>query len=73
MSMTKRKRLKYFEKSFGDEFRILTANSAADGLKLIEEHGDDIGVLLSDQRMPGEKGVQLLEKARFSCARVSSA
>jgi hypothetical protein len=57
------KALKYFEKSFGDEFRILTAISAAEGLKLIEQHGDDIGVLLSDQRMPGEKGVQLLEKA----------
>ncbi|MEZ5386650.1 MAG: response regulator [Prosthecobacter sp.] len=58
------KALKYFEKSFGDEFRILTANNSAEGLKLIEQHGDDIGVLLSDQRMPGEKGVQLLERAR---------
>ncbi|MFC5455305.1 response regulator [Prosthecobacter fluviatilis] len=58
------KALKYFEKTFGDEFRILTANNAADGLKLIEQHGEDIGVLLSDQRMPGEKGVQLLERAR---------
>ncbi|MFO1482371.1 MAG: response regulator [Verrucomicrobiaceae bacterium] len=58
------KALKYFEKTFGDEFRILTANNAADGLKLVEQHGDDIGVLLSDQRMPGEKGVQLLERAR---------
>lgn len=58
------KALKYFEKTFGDEFRILTANNAADGIKLIEQHGEDIGVLLSDQRMPGEKGVQLLEKAR---------
>jgi two-component system probable response regulator PhcQ len=56
--------LKYFEKSFGKEFRILTANNAADGLKIIEQHGDEIGVLLSDQRMPGEKGVQLLERAR---------
>jgi two-component system, probable response regulator PhcQ len=58
------KALKYFEKTFGDEFRIFTAISAADGLKLIEQHGEDIGVLLSDQRMPGEKGVQLLERAR---------
>ena len=41
-----------------------TAISAAEGLKLIEQHGEDIGVLLSDQRMPGEKGVQLLERAR---------
>jgi two-component system, probable response regulator PhcQ len=56
--------LKYFEKTFGKEFRILTANNAADGLKLIETYGDEIGILLSDQRMPGEKGVQLLERAR---------
>ncbi len=56
--------LKYFEKTFGKEFRVLTANNAADGLKLIEQHGEDIGILLSDQRMPGEKGVQLLERAR---------
>jgi len=58
------KALKYFERTYSDEFRILTANNAADGLKLIEQHGDDIGILLSDQRMPGEKGVQLLERAR---------
>ncbi|MDZ4404534.1 hybrid sensor histidine kinase/response regulator [Prosthecobacter sp.] len=58
------KALKYFEKTFGDEFRILTANNAADGLKIIEQRGEEIGVLLSDQRMPGEKGVQLLERAR---------
>ena len=56
--------LKYFEKAFGREFRILTANNAVDGLKILEQHGDEIGVLLTDQRMPGEKGVQLLEKAR---------
>lgn len=58
------KALKYFEKTFNDEFRILTASSAADGLRLIEEQGDQIGVLLSDQRMPGEKGVQFLDRVR---------
>ena len=56
--------LKYFQKTFGNEFRILTAANAADGLKLIQERGDEIGVLLTDQRMPGEKGLQLLERAR---------
>lgn len=56
--------LKYFEKSFGREFRILTASNAADGLKIIEEQGDELGVLITDQRMPGEKGVHLLERAR---------
>ncbi len=56
--------LKYFEKSFGREFKIITANNAADGLKIIEEKGDELGVLISDQRMPGEKGIHLLERAR---------
>ena len=56
--------LKYFEKAFGREFRIMTAINAADGLKLIEERGDEIAILLTDQRMPGEKGVKLLERAR---------
>jgi two-component system probable response regulator PhcQ len=56
--------LKYFEKTFGKEFRIFTASNAVEGLKIIESQGDDIGVLLTDQRMPGQKGVQLLERAR---------
>jgi two-component system probable response regulator PhcQ len=31
---------------------------------LLETHQDEIGLLMTDQRMPGEKGVWLLEKAR---------
>lgn len=62
--------LKYFDKSFGGEFRIYTAKSAADGLKIIEEHGEDIGVVLSDQRMPGQKGVQFLEQVRMRHPRI---
>src|SRR5499427_3652696 len=58
------KSLKYFHRAFGDLFRIFTAASAQDGLKLLEEHKDEIGLLMTDQRMPGEKGVWLLEKAR---------
>src|SRR6476661_7252505 len=56
--------LKYFDKTFGSEFRIFTAPNAVEGLKILEAHGDDIGVLMTDQRMPGQKGVQLLERAR---------
>src|SRR3954452_20369591 len=58
------KSLKYFAKAFEDQFRILTAANAQDGLKLLEKHKDDVGLLMTDQRMPGEKGVWLLEKAR---------
>ncbi len=58
------KSLKHFTRAFQDQFRILTAANAQDGLKLLEEHKDQIGLLMTDQRMPGEKGVWLLEKAR---------
>ena len=53
-----------FTRAFGDDFRILTATNAQDGFKLLEQHADDIGILMTDQRMPGEKGVWLLERAR---------
>lgn len=56
--------LKSFERAFGGEFKVLTASSAAEGLRLFEAHADDIGVLMTDQRMPGEQGVWLLDKAR---------
>ena len=58
------KSLKHFTRAFQDQFRILTASNAQDGLKLLEEHKDEVGLLMTDQRMPGEKGVWLLEKAR---------
>ena len=58
------KSLKYFERAFGDDFRVFTAANAQDGFKLLELHADEIGLLMTDQRMPGEKGVWLLERAR---------
>jgi len=58
------KSLKYFTRAFQDQFRVFTANNAQDGYALFEQHKDDIGILMTDQRMPGEKGVQLLERAR---------
>jgi len=58
------KSLKYFQRAFGDTFRIYTATNAADGLRLLEEHRGDVAIILTDQRMPGETGVQFLEKTR---------
>jgi two-component system probable response regulator PhcQ len=58
------KSLKYFARAFGDDFRVLTANNAQDGLKLLEAHVNEIALLLTDQQMPGEKGVWLLDRAR---------
>ena len=56
--------LKYFSRAFGENYRILTATNARDGLKIIQERGAEIGILMTDQRMPGEKGVWLLEQTR---------
>ena len=58
------KSLKYFDLALATEFRILTASNAADGFRLFEAHKDEVGILITDQRMPGEKGVQLIEKVR---------
>ena len=64
------KSLKIFARAFADQFRILTAANAQDGFKLLEKYKDEIGLLMTDQRMPGEKGVWLLEQARQLCPRV---
>jgi two-component system probable response regulator PhcQ len=56
--------LKYFPKLFGDAFRCLTAESVAQAREIIAKEGDVLGVVISDQRMPGETGVDLLSWLR---------
>jgi two-component system probable response regulator PhcQ len=58
------KSLKYFARAFEEHFRIFTASSAQEGLKTLAQHQDEIAILMTDQRMPGEKGTWLLEKSR---------
>lgn len=58
------KSLKYFTRAFANTFRVYTAPNAAEGFKILQDHQDEIGVVMSDQRMPGEQGVQFLERAR---------
>jgi two-component system probable response regulator PhcQ len=58
------KSLKYFVRAFSEQFRMFTATNAQEGLKILEQHKDEIGLIMTDQRMPGEKGVWLLERAR---------
>jgi excisionase family DNA binding protein len=58
------KSLKYFTRAFGDKFKILSAANASDGYRLLEQHRDEIALLITDQRMPGEKGVEFLQRAR---------
>src|ERR1044071_680997 len=58
------KSLENFTRRSSDLFRIFTAPNAHEGLKLLEAHKDEVCLLVAARRMPGEKGVGLLERAR---------
>lgn len=58
------KALHYFKEIFGDEYTIHIANNAMDGYRILQQYGPQIGLLLTDQRMPGPSGVELMEHAR---------
>jgi FixJ family two-component response regulator len=45
-----------------DGYNILRANSGAEGLALLAQN--EVGVIISDQRMPGMSGVEFLSKVR---------
>ncbi len=51
-----------WEAACSDEFRVLIAPDAEKALELMARH--EVGVVLSDQRMPGTTGVELLERVR---------
>jgi two-component system probable response regulator PhcQ len=56
--------LKYFERLVSPLAPVITALSVAQGKAVLEERGDEIAVLVSDQRMPGDRGNELLRYAR---------
>jgi thioredoxin reductase (NADPH) len=54
-------------RGFGERYRILRAGSGADALELLAEvrrRGDQVALLIADQRMPGMPGTEYLVKAR---------
>jgi two-component system probable response regulator PhcQ len=56
--------LKYFERLVGPLAPVLTAGSVEEGRAMLKAHGAEIAVLVCDQRMPGERGNELLRHAR---------
>jgi FixJ family two-component response regulator len=58
------KSLKYFDRYFSSRYKVLTALNATEARMILDERSAEIGVLISDQRMPLEKGVELLKYAR---------
>ncbi len=54
-------------RKYGERYRILRAGSgqaALDTCAQLQQRGDAVALVLSDQRMPGMSGVALLEKVR---------
>src|SRR5689334_16997685 len=54
-------------RGFGDRYRILRAGSGAEALDLLKElrtRGDQVALLIADQRMPGLSGTEYLVQAR---------
>jgi thioredoxin reductase (NADPH) len=54
-------------RGFGERFRVLRATSGSEGLELLRElraRGDQVAMLIADQRMPGMPGTQYLMEAR---------
>ena len=60
--------IKYFTRAFGTEFRVLTAGSTAEAEQILAAEAEGktggVGVLVTDQRMPLETGVQLLARVK---------
>lgn len=56
--------LKYFERLVSPLAPVLTAGSVEEGRAMLLAHGADVAVLVCDQRMPGERGNELLRHAR---------
>src|SRR3954471_9052092 len=54
-------------RGFGDRYRILRATSGAEALDLLKQiraRGEQVALLVADQRMPGLSGTDYLVKAR---------
>jgi thioredoxin reductase (NADPH) len=54
-------------RGFGERYRILRAGSGGEGLEILKEvraRGEQVALLVADQRMPGLSGTDYLVKAR---------
>ncbi|MDQ1729613.1 MAG: hypothetical protein QOD33_1738 [Pyrinomonadaceae bacterium] len=52
--------LRLLQRLFASDYQCLTASSGAEAIRLLELH--DIAILVTDQRMPGMTGIELLKR-----------
>ena len=53
--------LRLLERLFRRDYQVLSAGSGQEALRLLEQH--DVALLITDQRMPGMTGIELLKRA----------
>ncbi len=52
--------LRVLERLFRHDYQVLTAESGADALELLQQH--DVALIMTDQRMPEMSGIELLKR-----------
>jgi two-component system probable response regulator PhcQ len=57
--------VKYFQRAIDSLAPVVTAGSVEEGKRMLDEHARTLTVLVSDQRMPGAYGNELLHYARI--------
>lgn len=54
--------LSLIRRTLHSDYNVLLAHSAKDALKILEEKGDEIALIVSDQKMPEMEGTELFKK-----------
>ena len=52
--------LRLLERLFSQDYHCLTASSGTEAIRLLEQH--DVAIIVTDQRMPGMTGIELLKQ-----------
>jgi putative two-component system response regulator len=52
--------LRLLERVFRRDFKVVAASSGAEAMRILEQH--DVALIITDQRMPGMTGIELLKR-----------